>query len=59
MSLVKIDKPADHFISFIAEYDVSDADLKALATTDGFLKRAVEEYIGEPVDEDDDGYSDD
>lgn len=46
---------ADHVVSVIAEHDISERDLKALAGTDSYMKRAVTDYLGE---EENDGYED-
>lgn len=45
---------ADHMVNVVCEYNVSDSDVKALAGVDSYMKRAIEEYIGEDVEEDDD-----
>ena len=53
---------ADHVISVVADHNILERDLKAVGGTDSYLKRAVEEYLGEEVeepdydDEDDDNY---
>jgi len=41
---------ADHVISVVADHSITEADLKAFGGTDGYLKRAVEEYLGEEED---------
>jgi len=38
---------ADHVISVVADHSITEADLKVFGGTDGYLKRAVEEYLGE------------
>ena len=43
---------ADHVINVVAEYSISDNDLKALGGTDSYMKRAVQEYLGGEEDED-------
>lgn len=43
---------ADHVVSVIAEYDISERDLKALAGTDSYMKRAVTDYLGEEENDD-------
>lgn len=48
---------ADHLVGCLADYDLSEADFQVIAGTDSYLKRAVEEYLGEEFDvahEDDD-----
>lgn len=45
---------ADHFTSVVCDFDVTDADVKSLAGIDSYMKRAIEEYIGEEVDSDED-----
>lgn len=51
---------ADHLVGTLGDHDLSDSDMKALAGTDSFLKRAFEEYLGENIDSDlDDDYDDD
>jgi hypothetical protein len=44
---------ADHMVNVVCDYDISDHDIKSLAGADSYMKRAVEEYIGEDVDIDD------
>ena len=44
---------ADHVISVVADHNILERDLKAVGGTDSYLKRAVEEYLGEEVEEDD------
>lgn len=41
---------ADHVISVVADYSITEADLKAFGSTDSYLKRAVEEYLDEEED---------
>jgi hypothetical protein len=45
---------ADHVISVVADHSITEADLKAFGGTDSYLKRAVEEYLGEEADRDED-----
>ena len=45
---------ADHVISVVADHNIVETDLKAFGGTDSYLKRAVEEYLGEEVDADED-----
>lgn len=42
---------ADHVISVVADHSISEADLKKFGGTDSYLKRALEEYLGEDVEE--------
>ena len=42
---------ADHVISVIADHSITEADLKTFSGTDSYLKRALEEYLGEDVSE--------
>ena len=45
---------ADHVINVVADHSITERDLKALGGTDSYLKRAVQEYMGEDeVDEPD------
>ena len=44
---------ADHVISVVADHNILERDLKSVGGTDSYLKRAVEEYLGEEVDEPD------
>jgi hypothetical protein len=44
---------ADHLISVVADHNILERDLKAVGGTDSYLKRAVEEYLGEAVEEPD------
>lgn len=52
---------ADHIISVVADHNITERELKTFASTDSYLKRAVEEYLGdEQVEEfDDEDGSDD
>lgn len=50
---------ADHFTSVVCDFDVSDDDVKSLAGVDSYMKRAIEEYVGETVDIDEDDDSED
>ena len=43
---------ADHVISVVADHNITEAELKSFGSTDSYLKRAVEEYLGEEVDAD-------
>ena len=43
---------ADHVISVVADHNIVENDLKTFGGTDSYLKRAVEEYLGEEVDVD-------
>ena len=43
---------ADHVISVVADHNITEAELKIFSGTDSYLKRAVEEYLGEDVDAD-------
>jgi hypothetical protein len=43
---------ADHVISVVADHNITEAELKSFGGTDSYLKRAVEEYLGEEVDAD-------
>jgi hypothetical protein len=42
---------ADHVISVVADHSITEADLKKFGGTDSYLKRALEEYLGEDVEE--------
>lgn len=44
---------ADHLISVVADHNILERDIKAVGGTDSYLKRAVEEYLGETVEEPD------
>lgn len=44
---------ADHLVSVIADHNILERDLIAVGGTDSYLKRAVEEYLGEEVEEPD------
>ena len=50
---------ADHVISVVADHNITEHDLKTFAGTDSYLKRAVQEYLGEdaaePSYDEDDG----
>jgi hypothetical protein len=43
---------ADHVISVIADHNITETELKTVGGTDSYLKRAVEEYLGEEIDAD-------
>jgi hypothetical protein len=43
---------ADHIISVVADHSITESDLRAFGGTDSYLKRAVEEYLGEEEDPD-------
>jgi hypothetical protein len=47
---------ADHVISVVADHSITERDLKAFGGTDSYLKRALQEYLGE---EDEPDYDDD
>jgi len=53
---------ADHVLSIVADHNIVERDLKAFAGTDSYLKRALQEYLGEEeveeadYDEDEDDY---
>ncbi len=44
---------ADHLVSVVADHNILERDLIAVGGTDSYLKRAVEEYLGEAVEEPD------
>ena len=44
---------ADHVLSVVADHNILERDLRAFSGTDAYLKRALEEYLGEDVDEPD------
>ena len=44
---------ADHLVSVVADHNILERDLIAVGGTDSYLKRAVEEYLGEEVEEPD------
>jgi hypothetical protein len=50
---------ADHVISVVADHNITEQELKSFGGTDSYLKRALEEYLGEDgveePDYDDDG----
>jgi hypothetical protein len=39
-------------ISVIADHNITETELKTVGGTDSYLKRAVEEYLGEEIDAD-------
>lgn len=47
---------ADHIISVVADHNITERDLKTFGGTDGYLKRAVEEYLGDSADDESDDY---
>ena len=38
---------ADHVLAIVADHNIVERDLKAFAGTDSYLKRALQEYLGE------------
>lgn len=38
---------ADHVLAIVADQNLTERDLKAFGSTDGYLKRALVEYLGE------------
>lgn len=50
---------ADHVISVVADHSITERDLKSFGGTDSYLKRAVQEYLGESEEVDHDDYDDD
>lgn len=38
---------ADHVINVVADHNITERELKAFGGTDSYLRRAVEEYLGE------------
>jgi hypothetical protein len=38
---------ADHVLSIVADHNITERDLKAFAGTDSYLKRSLQEYLGE------------
>ena len=44
---------ADHLVSVVADHNILERELIAVGGTDSYLKRAVEEYLGEEVEEPD------
>lgn len=53
---------ADHVLAIVADHNIVERDLKAFASTDSYLKRALIEYLGEDeveepdYDDEDDNY---
>ena len=45
---------ADHVINVVADHSITEADLKKFGGTDAYLRRAVEEYLGEEAEPKDD-----
>jgi len=43
---------ADHVLAIVADHNIVERDLKAFASTDAFLKRALKEYMGDDEAED-------
>lgn len=41
---------ADHVLSIVADHNITERDLKTFGGTDSYLKRALEEYLGEEVE---------
>jgi len=38
---------ADHVLSVVADHNIVERDLKAFGATDSYLKRSLQEYLGE------------
>jgi len=38
---------ADHVLAVVADHNIVERDLKAFGSTDGYLKRSLQEYLGE------------
>lgn len=49
---------ADHVINVVADHSITERDLKSFGGTDAYLRRAVEEYLGEEAEPNGD-YDDD
>lgn len=47
---------ADQLVSIIADFDISEKDLKEFCSTDKYLQNSIKEYLGES--DDDEGYDD-
>jgi hypothetical protein len=45
---------ADHVVNVVADHSITEADLKKFGGTDAYLRRAVEEYLGEEAESDND-----
>lgn len=43
---------ADHMLSLLADYNLSDKEIKTFSKTDGYIKRAVDDYFDDENDED-------
>lgn len=41
---------ADHVLAIVADHNITERDLKTFGGTDSYLKRALEEYLGEDVE---------
>lgn len=50
---------ADHVISVVADHSITEKELKEFGSIDNYLRRAVEEYLGEEDDQEDTEDSDD
>jgi hypothetical protein len=49
---------ADHVINVVADHSITEADLKKFGGTDAYLRRAVDEYLGDEAEAEND-YDDD
>lgn len=38
---------ADHVINVVADHSITESDLRKFGGTDSYLRRAVDEYLGE------------
>jgi hypothetical protein len=53
---------ADHVLAIVADHNIVERDLKAFGGTDAYLKRSLQEYLGEDevgetdYDDDEDDY---
>lgn len=50
---------ADHVVSVVADHSITERDLKSFGGTDSYLKRAVQEYLGDEEPADHGDYDDD
>ena len=41
---------ADHVANLLLDFDMSESDIKSMASVDKYLKRAVEDNLGEEFD---------
>jgi len=50
---------ADHVLAVVADHSITERELKSFGGTDSYLKRALQEYLGEDEQDDHDDEDED